>query len=214
MYKINNSTFSFLTTSSQFTYTYCWKESLFYIHTNLFHYGHTEKTKEMSILWKNVESLSCTERKSSEGFFFFPFPAISLFFFLLGQSCCGPWCRVPRARRWNSNMDHLTPVKTALLVERQALSAHRGKCYAGSQFPSFPLNLSPVPLILLLNIPTFTPKTLVEIPSFLIPIFPFGKTSQFSNFLVSSSFSDYWFAWDKSEWPWHKLWFVQICSCD
>ncbi|KAF3690812.1 hypothetical protein EXN66_Car006486 [Channa argus] len=39
-------------------------------------------------------------------------------------------------------MDHLTPVKTALLVERQTLSACRGKCYAASQF-SLPPCTSP-----------------------------------------------------------------------
>lgn len=60
------------------------------------------------------------------------------FFFQLGQSCCGPWRRVPRAWQRNSNMDHLTPVKTALLVERQALSACRVKCYAASQFTATP----------------------------------------------------------------------------
>lgn len=72
-------------------------------------------------------------------------PAMPLFFifFHLGQSCCGPWCRVPGAQQWKSNMDHLTPVKTALLVERQALSAYRVKCYAASPFtPSFPQDLS------------------------------------------------------------------------
>lgn len=67
-------------------------------------------------------------------FFVVFFPQLSchatfLYFFFpqLGQSCCGLWCRVPRAWQRNSNMDHLTPVKTGLLVERQALSARRAK---------------------------------------------------------------------------------------
>lgn len=131
-------------------------------------------------------------RKEVKCRYFFCFPSMPLFllflfFYQLGQSCCGPWCKVPRARRWNSNMDHLTPVKTALLAERQALSACRGKCYAASQFPpSFPLSLS-LSRSLSVSFPTlahtrsaFPPFSLLSIqliPSLLSPThlcFPFS----------------------------------------
>lgn len=103
--------------------------------------------QQMPRLWESADPASCRGRKSSVLFFTLLPCHFSLFFFQLGQSCCGPWCRVPRARRWNSNMDHLTPVKTALLVERQALSACRGKCYAASQFsPASPLVSLSLPL--------------------------------------------------------------------
>lgn len=93
-------------------------------------------------------------------------------------------------------MDHLTPVKTALLVERQALSARRGKCYAASQFsPSFPLSLTlslPLPCSslspTLVNSPpaslSLSPFNLLLIPPLLLPIY------LFSHFLTSLFCSD------------------------
>lgn len=112
--------------------------------------------QQMPRLGESAEPASCRGRKSSV-VFFTPLPChFSLFFFPAWPVLLWPWCRVPRAWRWNSNMDHLTPVKTALLVERQALSACRGKCYAASQFsPSFtlslPLFLSRFPFLLSLQ---------------------------------------------------------------
>lgn len=124
----------------------------FFFQSHSAHIGQdTANMQQMPRLWESAEPARCGGRKSSVVFFTLLPCHFSLFFFQLGQSCCGPRCRVPRARRWNSNMDHLTPVKTALLVERQALSACRGKCYAASQFspsspPRLPLSSSPTPV--------------------------------------------------------------------
>lgn len=124
-------------------------------------------------------------RKEVKCRYFFCFPSMPLFllflfFYQLGQSCCGPWCKVPRARRWNSNMDHLTPVKTALLAERQALSACRGKCYAASQFPpSFPLSLS-LSRSLSVSFPTLA-HTRSAFPPILTPEYPANSLSPFSH---------------------------------
>lgn len=81
-------------------------------------------------------------------------------------------------------MDHLTPVKTALLAERQALSACRGKCYAASQFPpSFPLSLS-LSRSLSLSLSVFPNTGSYSVcipPPILTPEYPANSLSPFSH---------------------------------
>lgn len=66
-------------------------------------------------------------------------------------------------------MDHLTSVKTALLVERQALSACRVKCYAASQFTPTPQNKKKSPSLFLSGGLSLSPTNLL-LNSHLLPL--------------------------------------------